>query len=65
MSEWWQEDLDDGMIGPYRIERCIGKGGMAEVFLARPTFGELRGREVAIKVPRSDGWVAPKVLGKL
>lgn len=36
-------------VGDYAIERLIGKGGMAEVYLGRGLAGELEGREVAIK----------------
>ena len=50
---WWEEDLEEGRFGDYRIERKLGEGGMAEVFLAvgLPS-GVHRGRSVAIKVPK-------------
>lgn len=38
-------------IGPYDVVRRIARGGMGEVFLARPTAG---GDEVAIKLLRRD-----------
>lgn len=42
-------------IGPYRIERLLGEGGMGVVYLAERT--DLRSR-VAIKILR-DAWVSP------
>jgi eukaryotic-like serine/threonine-protein kinase len=45
-----QDDLAAGrMVGPYRIEREIGRGGMAVVYLAVRADGEFRKR-VAIKL---------------
>ncbi|HEX4585203.1 MAG TPA: protein kinase, partial [Burkholderiaceae bacterium] len=37
-------------IGPYRLERALGSGGMAEVWLAQRADGAFR-REVALKIP--------------
>lgn len=39
-------------IGPYRLERPLGSGGMAEVWLAQRADGAFR-REVALKIPAS------------
>jgi serine/threonine protein kinase len=39
-----------GQIGPYLIERPIGQGGMASVFLARDTRPESANARVALKV---------------
>jgi serine/threonine protein kinase len=37
-------------IGPYTLIRLLGRGGMAEVWLARMTTGPVR-REIALKLP--------------
>lgn len=37
-----------GAVGPYRIERLLGRGGFADTFLARHAH---TGQEVALKVP--------------
>ena len=43
--------LSDALAGRYTLERPIGQGGMATVFLARD---EKHGRQVAVKVLRPD-----------
>jgi serine/threonine-protein kinase len=40
-------------VGPYRLERLLGSGGMGAVFLARKADGELR-RAVALKLIPAD-----------
>jgi serine/threonine protein kinase len=42
------------LIGPYRLMRPLGAGGMAEVWLAERADGAFR-REVALKLPRLGG----------
>ena len=42
------------MLGPWRLIRELGRGGMASVWLARPAAGEFQ-REVALKLPHSLG----------
>ncbi|HYM43203.1 MAG TPA: serine/threonine-protein kinase [Steroidobacteraceae bacterium] len=43
------EDLAGGQIGPYAIERLLGRGGMGSVWLGRRNDGKFEGN-VAIKV---------------
>ncbi|MEM9379672.1 MAG: serine/threonine-protein kinase [Planctomycetota bacterium] len=43
--------IESRTIGPYTVVRRIARGGMGEVFLARPTAG---GDEVALKLLRRD-----------
>jgi serine/threonine protein kinase len=49
---WWQE-LDGPLLGRYRIERLLGEGGMARVFLATDLKS---GREVAVKSPKIESF---------
>ncbi|WP_395700452.1 protein kinase domain-containing protein [Aquabacterium sp.] len=41
-------------IGPYRLQRCLGRGGMASVWLAQRADGAHQ-RPVALKLPQLDG----------
>jgi serine/threonine protein kinase/Tfp pilus assembly protein PilF len=41
-------------IGPYQLERALGSGGMAEVWLAQRADGAFK-REVALKLPMLSG----------
>ena len=45
------QDLRDRMLGEFLLLRCLGRGGMAEVYLAEQTSLK---RQVAVKVLRSD-----------
>jgi tetratricopeptide (TPR) repeat protein len=46
-----ESDLQAGeLIGPYRLVRALGAGGMAEVWLAQRADGAFN-REVALKIP--------------
>lgn len=49
---WW-ERLDGPLLGRYRIERVLGEGGMARVFVAT----DLKfNRQVAIKTPKLESF---------
>jgi tetratricopeptide (TPR) repeat protein len=50
------------MVGPYRLLRALGAGGMGQVWLAERTDGTIQ-RQVAIKLPRT-GW-APGMAERL
>ena len=50
-------------IGPWRVLRSLGRGGMGEVFLAERADGQFR-QQVAVKVV-APGRVSPQVLGRL
>jgi serine/threonine-protein kinase len=47
----------DDLVGPYRLEREIARGGMGVVWLARRADGAFD-RQVALKLPRAE-WAAP------
>lgn len=50
-GEAWQNPLHEGLqIGPWVLQRELGQGGMASVWLARPAQGDFK-REVALKLP--------------
>jgi TolB-like protein/tetratricopeptide (TPR) repeat protein/predicted Ser/Thr protein kinase len=42
------------LVGPYRLIRLLGEGGMADVWLAQRADGSIK-REVALKLPRLRG----------
>jgi eukaryotic-like serine/threonine-protein kinase len=51
------EDLIAAQIGPYRIERLLGRGGMGSVWLGRRNDGQFEGR-AAIKILERRGFGA-------
>src|SRR5215510_2320754 len=46
---------DGDLVGPYRLLRRLGAGGMAEVWLAQRADGAFQ-REVALKTPSQPQW---------
>ena len=62
MSSQATEPLAVGQaIGPYRLQRLIGQGGMAAVYEA---LNEQIGKRVALKVLRSDLAAHPEMLAR-
>jgi serine/threonine-protein kinase len=56
LSDTIDSDLHEGdLVGPYRLMRRLGAGGMAEVWLAQRADGAFK-REVALKVPSRSEW---------
>ena len=55
-AAWWslfqyQKQTNENLVGPYRIEKKIGEGGLANVFLARHA---LLSRPTAIKILKDE-----------
>lgn len=51
-SDAGSADAPGDLVGPYRLLRVIGSGGMSEVWLAQRADGTLQ-REVALKLPHA------------
>jgi serine/threonine-protein kinase len=56
-APWRMDLLAEQIIGPYRLERQLGAGGMGSVWLAERIDGLLK-RKVALKLPHLSGAAA-------
>ena len=57
LSRWPEDDAEaalrpGGIVGPYELQRELGRGGMGQVWLARRIDGAYR-RDVALKLPHA------------
>lgn len=57
-------DFTGRQVGPYRIERMLGRGGMGAVFLARRADGEYE-QQVALKIMRRDVFQREDLVARL
>jgi serine/threonine-protein kinase len=55
-------EVEGSIVGPYRLRRALGMGGMGQVWLAERVDGTIQ-RQVAVKLPRT-GW-APGMAERL
>jgi serine/threonine protein kinase len=53
-SSPYPQEMTGTRMGPYRVVRCLGAGGMGEVFLAERADAEFE-QQVAIKIVRGGG----------